>query len=205
VCLCAYTTHGHCGPLNDAGNIDNDAALPMLSDTALAHAKAGADIVAPSAMMDGQVLAIRDQLDEEGFKDTLVMSYSSKFASAMYEPFRDAADSSPAAGDRKSYQEPPPNAREALRESLHDEAEGADILMIKPALFYLDIIAKIRAASNLPIAAYNVSGEYAMAHAMERQGWGVKEDIARESLIAIKRAGADLIISYWAKEIGKLI
>lgn len=175
----------------------------MLAATALAHVKAGADIVAPSAMMDGQVFTIRDILDEEGFKNTLIMAYSSKFASAMYGPFRDAAASDPSEGNRKRYQESPSNTREALRESLHDEAEGADILMIKPALFYLDIIAKVRAASNLPIAAYNVSGEYSMAHAMERQGWGAKEDIARESLIAIKRAGADLIISYWATELYK--
>lgn len=197
VCLCAYTTHGHCGPLRD-GQVDNDASCASLAKIALSHAAAGADCVAPSAMMDGQVQTIRAALEENGFTDTLIMSYSTKFASAMYGPFRDAENSAPQQGDRKGYQAPYRDAAQALRESALDEAEGADILMVKPALFYLDIIHQLRQTTRLPIAAYNVSGEYAMLHAAADRGMGDLLAMARESLFAIKRAGADLIISYWA-------
>lgn len=198
VCLCAYTDHGHCGPLDRQGQVDNDASCELLARVALSHAAAGADVVAPSAMMDGQVQAIRKALMENDFHDTLLMAYSTKFASSMYGPFREAENSAPSAGDRKGYQASYANPRAALRESDFDEAEGADILMIKPTLFYLDLLAQIRARTDLPVAAYNVSGEYSMIHAAAERGWGDLRAMARESLMAIDRAGADLILSYWA-------
>ena len=198
VCLCGYTDHGHCGPLNEDGSVDNDTANEILSKTAVSHAAAGADGVAPSAMMDGQVLAIRKALSESKFDDTLIMSYSTKFASAMYGPFREAAGSTPAQGDRRTYQAPYNDIRQALRESRMDEDEGADILMVKPSLFYLDVIAKVREMTHLPLAAYNVSGEYSMLIASAEQGWGNLKAMVRESITAVARAGADIIISYWA-------
>jgi porphobilinogen synthase len=198
VCLCAYTDHGHCGIPSGNGGLDNDATLEILAETAVSHAAAGADCVAPSAMMDGQVAAIRSALDSAGHKNTLIMSYSTKFASAMYGPFREAADSAPSHGDRRAYQLPYDNPNAALLESILDEAEGADILMVKPALFYLDVIARLRDETRLPIAAYNVSGEYSMLAASAERGWGDLAAMARESLHAISRAGADIILSYWA-------
>ena len=200
VCLCAYTTHGHCGPLKSGGDVDNDAANALLAKVAVSHAAAGADVVAPSAMMDGQVAAIRGALDAEHFTDTVLMSYSSKFASAMYGPFREAEKSAPQHGDRKGYQASYADLRSALRESQEDEAEGADILMVKPALFYLDVIARVRDATELPVAAYNVSGEYAMLHATADRGWGDLYAMARESMAALNRAGTDIFISYWANQ-----
>ena len=204
VCVCAYTTHGHCGPLDDAGGVDNDRTNRVLADMAVSHAAAGAHAVCPSAMMDGQVQAIRRSLDEQGMKQTLVMSYSTKFASAMYGPFREAEQSAPGQGDRKGYQESYADGRQALRESALDEAEGADILMVKPALFYLDVLARLRERTELPIAAYNVSGEYAMLHATADRGWGDLRDMVRESTLAMGRAGADLLISYWANRYDEL-
>jgi porphobilinogen synthase len=205
VCLCAYTDHGHCGPLDSHGHVDNDASCELLARVALSHAAAGADVVAPSAMMDGQILAIRKALMENDFKDTLLMAYSTKFASSMYGPFREAENSAPSAGDRKGYQASYANPRAALRESEFDEAEGADILMIKPTLFYLDLLAQIRERTDLPVAAYNVSGEYSMIHAAAERGWGDLRAMARESLMAIDRAGADLILSYWAPNYAELV
>ena len=198
VCLCAYTTHGHCGPLSTDGDVDNDAANEMLAKTAVSHAAAGADGVAPSAMMDGQVQAIRSALSSNGFQQTLLMSYSTKFASSMYGPFREAEQSAPQKGDRRGYQASYGNARLALRESALDEAEGADILMVKPSLFYMDIIARLRESTELPVAVYNVSGEYSMLIATADRGWGVLRDMVRESTVALVRSGADLLISYWA-------
>jgi porphobilinogen synthase len=198
VCLCAYTSHGHCGPLDRGGAVDNDAANELLARVAVSHAAAGADVVAPSAMMDGQVAAIRAALGESGFEQTLLMAYSTKFASSLYGPFRDAENSAPGAGDRKGYQASYGNLRAALRESAFDEAEGADILMVKPALFYLDVLAELRARTDLPVAAYNVSGEYSMLFAAAERGWGDLLGMARESLMALDRAGADLLLSYWA-------
>lgn len=198
VCLCAYTEHGHCGPLAHDGSVDNDAAIELLARTAVSHANAGADIVAPSAMMDGQVSAIREGLDHAGHKNTILMSYSSKFASSMYGPFREAEHSEPGKGDRKGYQASYSDSRQAIRESIHDENEGADILMVKPALFYLDIITRVRSISDLPIAAYNVSGEYSMLIATAERGWGDLREMVRESMMALSRAGTDIIISYWA-------
>jgi porphobilinogen synthase len=198
VCLCAYTDHGHCGPLSPDGVVDNDAAIELLARVAVSHAGAGADVVAPSAMMDGQVLAIRDALAENDLKNTLLMSYSTKFASSMYGPFRDAENSSPSVGDRRGYQASYANLRVALRESALDEEEGADILMVKPALFYLDVLARLRESTDLPLAAYNVSGEYSMLHAVADRGWGDLFDMAHESLMAMKRAGTDIFLSYWA-------
>lgn len=200
VCVCAYTSHGHCGPLLESGDVDNDAANAVLAKIATSYAAAGADIVAPSAMMDGQVQAIRTALDAQNFTDTLLMSYSTKFASAMYGPFREAEKSQPGAGDRKGYQASFGDLRTALRESELDEAEGADILMVKPALFYLDVLAHLRAATDLPLAAYNVSGEYAMLHATADRGWGDLKGMVQESTAALTRAGADLLISYWANQ-----
>jgi len=205
VCLCAYTDHGHCGPLDNHGQIDNDASCELLARVALSHAAAGADVVAPSAMMDGQIQTIRQALMENDFHNTLLMSYSTKFASSLYGPFREAENSAPSAGDRKSYQASYANPRAALRESEVDEVEGADILMIKPALFYLDLLAEIRARTDLPVAAYNVSGEYSMIHATAERGWGDLHAMARESVMAIDRAGADLLISYWAPFYQKLV
>jgi len=198
VCLCAYTSHGHCGPLDRNGEVDNDKANQILAKTAVSHAAAGADCVAPSAMMDGQVLSIRNALDRAGFQQTLIMSYSTKFASSMYGPFRDAENSAPGKGDRKGYQASYGNSRQALMESRFDEEEGADILMVKPSLFYLDILAKLRGRTDLPIAAYNVSGEYSMLIAAAERGWGDLKEMIRESTTALSRAGADIIISYWA-------
>jgi len=198
VCLCGYTDHGHCGALHAGAEVDNDETLMLLQKTALSHAAAGADGVAPSAMMDGQVAAIRKALEANDYTDTILMSYSTKFASALYGPFRDAADSSPQSGDRKAYQLDPLDRRQALRESKMDEEEGADILMVKPATFYLDVISEIRKNSDLPLAAYNVSGEYAMIHALANSGGGDLNTLAMENLAAIQRAGADILITYCA-------
>jgi porphobilinogen synthase len=198
VCVCAYTSHGHCGPLMESGDVDNDAANAILAKMAVSHAAAGADMVAPSAMMDGQVTAIRQALDAQGFQQTLLMSYSTKFASSMYGPFREAEESAPQKGDRRGYQSSFGDLRQALRESQFDEAEGADMLMLKPSLFYLDILARLRDQTDLPIAAYNVSGEYSMLIAAADRGWGDLGAMVRESTMALSRAGADLIISYWA-------
>jgi len=203
-CVCAYTDHGHCGPLTPGGDVDNDAALENLAKVAVSQAAAGADMVAPSSMMDGQVYAIRTALDAAGFSDTILMSYSTKFASAMYGPFRDAEKSQPGQGDRKGYQASYGDLRTALRESELDEAEGADILMVKPSLFYLDVLAKMRESTDLPIAAYNVSGEYAMLHATADRGWGELKGMVQESTAALVRAGADLLISYWANQYNEL-
>lgn len=198
VCLCAYTSHGHCGPRGIDGGVDNDAACEMLARVAVCHARAGADGVAPSAMMDGQIAVIRRALNEEGFTDTLLISYSTKFASQMYGPFRDAENSAPSDGDRQGYQADFRNPRAALRESRFDEAEGADALMVKPALFYLDMIQSVSAQTLLPVMAYNVSGEYSMIHASAEKGYCDLYPTARESLLAIFRAGATQVISYWA-------
>ena len=197
VCLCEYTSHGHCGMLNGE-KIDNDSTLPLLAQTALSHAEAGADIVAPSDMMDGRVLAIREKLDEHGFQDVAIMSYSVKYASAYYGPFREAADSAPQFGDRRSYQMDPANAREAIREAALDVAEGADMLMVKPALAYLDVVRQIRDNFDLPLVVYNVSGEYAMVKAAAAKGWIDEKRIVLETLLGMKRAGADIIITYHA-------
>ncbi len=197
VCLCAYTAHGHCGIVRE-GTVDNDATLPLLGRVAVSHAAAGADVVAPSAMMDGQVGAIRQALDEAGFPEVAILAYAAKYASAFYGPFRDAADSAPHFGDRSGYQMDPPNVREALQEIRLDLEEGADIVMVKPALAYLDIIAHARRAFDVPIAAYNVSGEYAMIKAAALRGWLNERRVALEMLTAIRRAGADLIITYFA-------
>lgn len=199
VCLCEYTSHGHCGVVRD-GKVDNDRTLPLLAKAALAYARAGADIVAPSAMMDFQVAAIRRALDAEGLDDTLVMGYSAKFASSFFGPFREAAASAPSFGDRKGYQMPPGNAREAMREIESDIREGADIVMVKPALAYLDIIRAARSRFDLPIAAYSVSGEYSMIKAAGSKGWVDEKAVALEVLTSIKRAGADIIITYFAEE-----
>lgn len=204
VCLCAYTSHGHCGVVVN-GEVDNDATLELLAKTALSHAQAGADMVAPSDMMDGRVKAIRDILDQHGFNDLPIMAYAAKHASAFYGPFREAAESTPQFGDRRSYQMDPANAREALREVGLDIQEGADIIMVKPALPYLDIIRAVRQEFNLPVAAYNVSGEYAMIKAAAQKGWLDEERVMMEVLTAIKRAGADLILTYFAKEAARLL
>ncbi len=200
VCLCEYTSHGHCGVVVD-GAVDNDRSLELLARTAVSHAEAGADIVAPSDMMDGRVGAIREALDDHGFERTPILSYSAKYASAFYGPFREAADSAPAFGDRRGYQLDPANVREAIRECKIDLAEGADAIMIKPALPYLDVIRAAREAFDAPLAAYNVSGEYAMVKAAARAGWLDERAAALESLTAIKRAGADLIVSYWTRDL----
>ena len=204
VCLCEYTDHGHCGIIED-GHVDNDATLEILSRIALSHAKAGADFVAPSDMMDGRVKAIRGTLEKDGFKDTGILAYAVKYASSFYGPFREATDCAPQFGDRAGYQMDPANAREALKEAFTDVEEGADIIMIKPALPYLDIIHQVRANINLPIAAYNVSGEYAMVKAADQNGWIAGEKVMMEMLLSIKRAGADLILTYFAKEVAKLL
>lgn len=203
VCLCEYTDHGHCGVVDQSGYVQNDPTLELLGRMALSHAEAGADIIAPSDMMDGRVGVIRQNLDAQGFDNLPIMAYSAKYASGFYGPFREAADSAPAFGDRRSYQMDPPNIREALREVELDVAEGADMIMVKPALPYLDVIAKVRERFDLPLAAYNVSGEYAMLKAAARMGWLDEERVVRESLTAIKRAGADMIITYHAKEAAK--
>ena len=197
VCLCEYTSHGHCGVLRGR-NVDNDATLELLARTAVSHAEAGADIVAPSDMMDGRVGAIRDALDTAGFQNTAIMSYAAKFASAFYGPFRDAAESAPQFGDRRSYQMDPANRREAVREILADVDEGADIIMVKPALAYLDIVSDARSVTDLPVAAYNVSGEYTMVKAAAANGWLDERRTVLEILTGIRRAGADLILTYHA-------
>ncbi len=199
VCVCAYVPHGHCGVLN-GHEVDNDATLPLLAKMAVSHAQAGADVVAPSSMMDAQVGALRSALNQEGFKDVAVMAYSAKFSSAFYGPFREAADSAPSFGDRASYQHDYANARHARRELLQDVEEGADILMVKPGLAYLDIVLRARELSDLPIAAYAVSGEYSMIKAAAERGWLDERKIVLETLTAFRRAGADLIITYHAKE-----
>lgn len=201
VCLCGYTTHGHCGLLTPSGTIDNDASLPVLAKTALAHARAGADIVAPSDMMDGRVLAIREMLDDKGFEETAVMSYSVKYASAFYGPFREAAHSAPASGDRRSYQMDPANTEEALREIRQDAAEGADFVMVKPALSYLDVIRSVRENTGLPVIAYNVSGEYAMVKAAAEKGLIDERNVVLEILTSMVRAGARAVITYHARQV----
>ncbi|MEA2356133.1 MAG: porphobilinogen synthase [Solirubrobacteraceae bacterium] len=204
VCLCEYTSHGHCGVLRDSPTgepvVDNDASVELLARVAVSHARAGADIVAPSDMMDGRVGALRAELDACGFEDVALMAYSAKFASAFYGPFREAADCAPRFGDRRAYQLDPGNAREAVREALLDAEEGADLLMVKPALPYLDVIARIRAATPLPLAAYNVSGEYAMVKAAAAAGHIDERSVVLETLTGIRRAGADVIITYHAKD-----
>jgi porphobilinogen synthase len=202
VCLCEYTSHGHCGVIVD-GEVHNDQSLELLVRTAVSHVEAGADIVAPSDMMDGRVGAIREALDDRSFETTPILAYSAKYASAFYGPFREAADSTPAFGDRRGYQMDPANVREALREAELDIDEGADAIMIKPALPYLDVIRAARESFDVPIGAYNVSGEYAMVKAAAQSGWLDERQAALESLTAIKRAGADLIISYWTKDLAQ--
>ncbi len=202
-CLCEYTSHGHCGYLQVGdltGRVLNDPTLELLKKTAVSQAQAGADIIAPSGMMDGFVQAIREGLDEAGFEETPILSYAAKYASAYYGPFRDAADSAPQFGDRRTYQMDPANAREAIKEIELDIAEGADMLMVKPALAYMDIICRVKEATNLPVAAYNVSGEYAMVKAAALNGWIDEERVVMETLIGFKRAGADLILTYHAKD-----
>lgn len=204
VCLCEYTSHGHCGIL-EKGQVQNDMTLEVLAETALSHAKAGADMVAPSAMMDGQVAAIRETLDENALENIPIMAYSAKYASSFYGPFREAAESAPQSGDRKAYQMDPANADEAIREISMDVSEGADIIMVKPALPYLDIICRAKQEFDLPLAAYNVSGEYSMIKAAAQLGWLDEEKAMLESLAAIKRAGADIIITYWAKQFAEIM
>jgi porphobilinogen synthase len=200
VCLCEYTSHGHCGVVREDGDVDNDLTLELLAKTAVSHAEAGADAVAPSDMMDGRVGAIRGQLDAEGHSGLPIVAYSAKFASAFYGPFRDAADSAPAFGDRRGYQMDPANGREAVREAKIDVDEGADVVMVKPALPYLDVIARVRDAVAAPVAAYNVSGEYASLKAAAERGWIDERQAVLESLTAIRRAGADVIVTYHAKQ-----
>jgi porphobilinogen synthase len=200
VCLCEYTDHGHCGLVREDGHIDNDATLELLAQTAVSHARAGADLVAPSDMMDGRVQAIRRELDEEGFADTPILAYSAKFASAFYGPFREAAGSTPAFGDRRGYQMDPANGREAVREALLDVQEGADMVMVKPALAYGDLISEVKRATRLPVAAYNVSGEYAMVKAAAAAGYLDERSTVLEILTSLRRAGADTIITYHAKD-----
>ncbi len=202
VCLCEYTTHGHCGVVVD-GEVHNDRSLELLARAAVSHAEAGADVVAPSDMMDGRVAAIREALDDHGFETTPILAYSAKYASAFYGPFREAAGSAPSFGDRRGYQMDPANVREAIRECEMDFAEGADAVMVKPALPYLDVIRAARDAFDAPLAAYNVSGEYAMVRAAARSGWLDEQAAALESLTAIKRAGADLIVSYWTRDLAQ--
>jgi porphobilinogen synthase len=204
VCLCQYTDHGHCGFV-DGHTVDNDASLDLLARTALSHAKAGADMVAPSDMMDGRVAEIRNLLDENDYSQIPIMSYAAKYCSSYYGPFRQAAHSAPQFGDRRTYQMDPANAREAIREATMDVEEGADIIMVKPALAYLDIICRVRDEVDLPVAAYNVSGEYAMIKAAEKMGWLDGQKVMMETLTAIKRAGADMILTYFAMDAAALI
>ena len=203
VCLCAYTSHGHCGVVLEDGTVDNDLSLELLARTAISHARAGADAVAPSDMMDGRVGALRAHLDSEAFKDLPIVAYSAKFASAYYGPFREAAESAPAFGDRRSYQMDPANAEEAVREALLDVSEGADVVMVKPALPYLDVVRRVKDATRVPVAAYNVSGEYAMVKAAAAAGYIDERAVVLETLTAIRRAGADIVISYHAKDVAK--
>ena len=204
VCLCEYTSHGHCGLIKHH-DVQNDPTLKLLADASVSHVRAGADMVAPSDMMDGRVAAIRQALDSEGFTNTPIMAYSAKYASGFYGPFREAAGSTPKFGDRRSYQMDPPNTREALREIALDIEEGADIVMVKPAMAYLDIIARAREAFDVPLAAYQVSGEYAMIEAAARAGWIERERIILETTTAIKRAGADILITYYALELAEIL
>src|SRR5882724_8698273 len=204
VCLCEYTSHGHCGVVEE-GRVKNDPTLELLARTAVSHVEAGADMVAPSDMMDGRVAAIREALDESGYPETPIMAYSAKYASAFYGPFREAAGSTPQFGDRRSYQMDPANSVEAMREVALDIAEGDDIVMVKPALPYLDIIARARERFDVPLAAYQVSGEYAMIEAAARAGWIERERIILEATTAIKRAGADILITYYALELAKML
>src|ERR687897_367207 len=203
VCLCGYTSHGHCGVVLDDGTVDNDLSLELLAKTAISHARAGADAVAPSDMMDGRVGALRSQLDAEGHKDLPIIAYSAKFASAFYGPFREAAGSTPAFGDRRSYQMDPANSDEAVREALLDVEEGGDMVMVKPALPYLDVIRRVKDATRVPVAAYNVSGEYAMVKAAAAAGYLDEESTVLEGLVAIRRAGADIVITYHAKDVAR--
>jgi porphobilinogen synthase len=198
-CLCEYTSHGHCGVVRD-GDVINDESLELLAQTALSQAAAGADIVAPSAMMDGQVGAIREVLDREGFENTAILAYAVKYASGFYGPFREAAQSAPEFGDRRAYQMDPPNVREAMREAELDYSEGADMLMVKPATVYLDVLSMVRERFDIPIAAYHVSGEYALIKAAAQKGWIDEERVMMETLTSIKRAGADIILTYYARE-----
>jgi porphobilinogen synthase len=200
VCLCEYTSHGHCGVLDARQGVDNDRSLPLLAEAAVAYAEAGADVAAPSAMMDGQVAALRSALDEAGHTDTAVMAYASKHASFLYGPFREAAGSTPAFGDRRSYQMDPANGREAMREMELDAEEGADVLMVKPAMTSLDLLARARERFDLPLAAYQVSGEFAMVEAAAERGWIDRRGTAMETLTAIARAGADVIMTYFAED-----
>ncbi len=199
-CLDEYTDHGHCGRLDDAGNVDNDATLERYAEIAVAQAAAGADVVAPSGMMDGQVAAIREALDDSGHTDVAILAYAAKYASALYGPFRDAAECAPGFGDRRGYQMDPANAREAIAETGLDVDEGADMVMVKPALAYLDVVAELRRSFDVPVAAYHVSGEYSMLKAAAQQGWIDGDAVAREHLLAIKRAGADFVLTYLARE-----
>jgi porphobilinogen synthase len=203
VCLCGYTSHGHCGVVLDDGTVDNDLSVELLARTASSHAASGADAVAPSDMMDGRVGALRAQLDAEGYKDVPIVAYSAKFASAFYGPFREAAGSAPAFGDRRSYQMDPANSDEAVREALLDVEEGADMVMVKPALPYLDVIRRVKDATRVPVAAYNVSGEYAMVKAAAAAGYLDEQPAVLESLTAIRRAGADIVITYHAKDVAR--
>jgi porphobilinogen synthase len=203
LCLCEYTSHGHCGVLRSDGSVDNDATLELLARTAVSQARAGSDVIAPSDMMDGRVGSIRSALDEDGLADTPILAYSAKFASAFYGPFREAADSTPSFGDRRSYQMDPANGSEALREARLDMEEGADILMVKPALPYLDLIRRIKQDTSMPLAAYNVSGEYAMVKAAAAAGYLDERGAVLEALTGIRRAGADLIITYHAKDVAQ--
>jgi porphobilinogen synthase len=205
VCVCSYTTHGHCGVVRPDGEIDNDATLDLLAKTAISHAAAGADAVAPSDMMDGRVGALRSQLDQDGHSETPIIAYSAKFASAYYGPFREAADATPQFGDRRTHQMDPANADEAVREALLDVEEGADVVMVKPALPYLDVILRIKQATRVPVAAYNVSGEYAMLKAAAQNGWLDEHAAVLETLTSIRRAGADMILTYHAKQAAKLL
>jgi len=200
VCLCEYTDHGHCGVLHEDG-VDNDATLPLLARASVAYARAGADVIAPSDMMDGRVAAIRAALDDHGFDQTVIVSYAVKYASAFYGPFRDAAGSTPQFGDRRSYQMDPPNVREAIREATADVAEGADMVMVKPGLPYLDVIRAVRDRVDVPVAAYQVSGEYAMLHAAAERGWIDLPRAMMETAVALRRAGADILITYFAREL----
>ena len=203
VCLCGYTSHGHCGVVADDGTIDNDVTLELLAKTAISHAAAGADAVAPSDMMDGRVGALRGQLDGEGHKDVPIVAYSAKFASAFYGPFREAADAAPAFGDRRSYQMDPANADEAVREALLDVEEGADVVMVKPALPYLDVIRRVKEATRVPVAAYNVSGEYSLIKAAAAAGYIDERATVLETLTGIRRAGADIVVTYHAKDVAE--
>jgi porphobilinogen synthase len=200
VCLCEYTSHGHCGVLNDKGEVDNDISVELLAKTAISHAEAGADAVAPSDMMDGRIGAIRTQLDDEGHTDTSIIAYSAKYASAYYGPFREAAGSTPEFGDRRGYQMDPANAEEAVREAKLDLEEGADMVMVKPATPYLDVVRRVKDATGAPVAAYHVGGEYSMLKAAAANGWIDERQAALETLTGIRRAGADVVITYYAKE-----